>query len=152
MIADARVFPPISGEKSALLGTPGDPGVPFPHSQRFTVRLAVSAGDTVVRFSLGQFVSSGVLLGGGFNAQVRLAVPGGTIAAVPLTDLGSAGTDQLLPGGTHVTVVEVTMIEAPLPSGVGDEVVFDFQNGIYSASCSLPVPVSGYQIDDLRVE
>jgi hypothetical protein len=46
----------------------------------------------------------------------------------------------------------VTAIEATLPEGVGNEVVFDLQTGIINPGCTLPLPVPGYQIDDLRVE
>ena len=88
---------------------------------------------------------------GGLNTQLRLAAPGGAISSVPLTQL-SGGTDQVLPNGMHVTAGPVTAIEAPLPEGVGNEVVFDLQTGIINPGCTLPLPVPGYQIDDLRVE
>jgi len=144
-IADATVFPPISGERSALVGYPT---VGYSQSARFTVRLAVAAGDRVVRFSLREFIPNG--FPGGLNTQLRLAAPGGAIASVPLTQL-SGGTDQVLPNGMHVTAGPVTAIEAPLPEGVGNEVVFDLQTGIINPGCTLPLPVPGYQIDDLRV-
>ena len=150
-IADATTFPPISGEKSALLGSLSQQVYPQ-QSARFTVRLAVAPGDSVVRFSLRRFGSSSVLFPDSFNTQVRLAVPGGSIVPVPLTNLASSSTDTVLPNGTHVTIGNVTTIEAPLPSDAGNEVVLDFQVGVYPAACSLPVPVPGYQIDDLRVE
>jgi hypothetical protein len=150
-IADATAFPPINGEKSAVLGTPGQPIYPQ-QSTRFTVRLAVAPGDSLVKFSVRQFASSASLYGGSFNTQVRLAAPGGAIVLIPLANFAQSGTDTVLPNGTHVTLGNVTLIEAPLPAGVGDEVVLDFQVGIYQATCSAPVPVPGYQIDDLRVE
>jgi hypothetical protein len=147
-IADATVMPPISGEKSALVGSPV---TPYPQPARFTVRLAVASGASMLRFSLRQFAVPGGLFSSALT-QARIAAPGGKIVDVPLTGLGSTGTDQVLPSGVHITVGDVTPIESPLPAGVGDEIVFDFRTGNYDIACSLPLAIPGYQIDDLRVE
>jgi len=150
-IADATTFPPISGQKSLLVGSSLSS---YPLPSRFTVRLAVAPGSTVVRFSLRPFTTYVMLYPDLFSTQARLAVPGGQIVNVPLANLSASGTNQVTPSGVHIILGDTVGIEAPLPSGVADTVVFDFQTGAYGndACRGAMIPPTSYQIDDLRVE
>ncbi len=150
-IADANTFAPISGQKSALVGSSL---TSYPLPSRFTVRLAVAPGDSVVRFSLRPFTTDVMLYSDLFGTQARLAVPGGEIVNVPLGNLGTSGTNQVTPSGMNIILGDTVELEAPLPSGATDTVVFDFQTGAYGddACRGAMIPPASYQIDDLRVE
>ncbi len=91
----ATVFPPISGQKSALIVRPGSAMPPTP---RFTARLAVAPGNSVVRFSVRQFSTASTLSADRFGSHARIAVPGGAIVDVPLgnnllSSIGNETTD-----------------------------------------------------------
>lgn len=150
-IADATTFPTISGQKSLLVGALIST---YPLPGRFTARLAVAPGNSVVRFSLRQFTTSTMLYPDLFGTQARLAVPGGEIANATLGNLGTSGTKQVTPAGMNIILGDIVEIEAPLPSGVTDTVVFDFRTSAHGDTGCIgpPIQASSYEIDDLRVE
>lgn len=153
-VVDASVLPPLSGQRSVLVGATGgwSPPINGVKGDRLTVRLAVSTGDRVVRFSLRP-VSSFSASVSGYGAEIRLAAPGGSIARVALPQSENLSQQQTMPnGGPQVWLGDARAMEIPLPTGVADEVVFDFGIAVSGGSCGLPIPTASYLVDDLRVE
>ena len=156
-VVDATILPPITGQRSVALvvdrGSPQDDVSPvLIGSQRLTVRLAVSAGDTAVRFSVRPF---GRVLGSvsTFRASFRAAAPGGAIVGVKLPDTETLGTMATVgAGATPILLGAVRTIEMPLPAGTVDEIIFDANVANPDLGCGPPPDEVNYLLDDLRVE
>jgi len=147
-VVDATLLPPLDGTRSVLLTGTAVAGV---SGTRLTVRLAVAPGDSVVRFTLRPLspFSYGAST---YGTSIKMASPGGAIVRVALPGAEALGTQQALPGGTTVLMGDARTMEAALPAGAADEVVFDFVVASPSGACGLPIPNVGYLLDDLRVE
>jgi hypothetical protein len=146
--------PPISGQKSVILNS-RDSGLAAPPaplaSTRLTVRLAVNPGDRFVRFSLRPFSRYATPVGT-YGTSIKVAVPGGEISSVALPGSETLAVQPPLTGGAQVLMGDVRPMEAALPAGATDEVVFDFEISPPSGACGLPAPTASYLVDDLRVE
>jgi hypothetical protein len=142
---------PIAGATSLILNTGVGGGfgfLPYMLGPSLAVRLAVSPGDTVVRFER-TIVATSALPRGRFYGTTRVASPGGAIGVGPAleaTDL----VQVTLPLDGDVFVSSAWTIEVPLPAGTKDEVTFEIIGD--TAGCGLPPPSTALIIDDLRVE
>ena len=137
-ILEARALPPIAGTRSALVSnrSPGN---------RFTVRLPIAPGDTVVRAAM-RFVASVAGYRGG--PPFRLLVPGRpAIFANATQDI----TNTRAPADARFPWLGTTRtLEMALPAGATEAILdVEFPRPL---SCSFERPHFGYQIDDLRVE
>ncbi len=139
-------YPVLAGDKSVLV-TPHFSGV---FSPRFTVRLARSANDVVVRLTLrpvGLYpptVST-------YGVSLRIAVPGGTIvnATLPMNE----DVPTTLPGVSRpaLAIGAARTVEIALPAMTGPEIVFDLSSQTREG-CGLFPPTAGYLLDDLRID
>jgi hypothetical protein len=131
--------------------TDGTYGTEWSCDDRFTARLAVTAGAKTVRLSVLPYHSA-KSWAQPFNAWLRLAAPNGAVkdfgyysilgggAALPNPWTGSPpGSDQWIFG-------QLSQIELALPPGTGSEIIFDLFR-----LCG-DTPSGGMVIDDLRVE
>ena len=124
MVIDDGSLPAIGGRRSVGLSAYGvlPPGA----GSRFTVRLAVTPGDRVVRVALrpmGVYEIPPPFTGA---STLRIAVPGGAITRAPLPGFERMTTRHPMPGGAGTIFLgEVRTVEIPLPAGVGAEIVFD---------------------------
>jgi hypothetical protein len=137
--------PPISGSRSLYI--PPTTGGAGGGQTQLALRLAVTPGDSVLRFSY-RFVNPT-----GFgNTKYAVASAGGKIEwTMPDPDSGVTTTLEMLPGSQY-PVGPVTTAEIALPADVTDEVVF--ARVVDSVPCGglFPPPQAGLIIDDLRVE
>jgi hypothetical protein len=111
------------------------------------LRLAVTPGDSVLRFSYRLVNPSGFS-----NTLYAVASPGGKIQwTTPVPDSGITTTQAMFPTGQHA-VAPVTTAELPLPADATNEVVF--ARVVPGVTCGglFPPPQAGLIIDDLRVE
>jgi hypothetical protein len=145
-VVQAPFLPPISGTRSAYLAPTGGGAQ---GSRRLTVRLAVAAGDKVVRFSLRP-VFAFQATAYPYGSAIRVAAPGGGIVAATLPGAETPTVRHDTGGGQDLWLGKTVSLEVKLPADVKDEVVLDAAVGFIG--CGLPAPVPGYLIDDLRVE
>jgi hypothetical protein len=142
---------PIAGETSLILNTGFGGGfgfLPYHLGPGVALRLAVSPGDTVVRFK-AQLVAVYELQQATFFGDVRVGSPGGTLGR--LTNITARDFAKVtLPVDGDVYVSPVATIELPLPAGTTDQVVFEIAG--VTGGCGLPPPPTALIIDDLRVE
>jgi hypothetical protein len=114
-----------------------------PRVTRLALRLAVTAGDTVVRFSYRMV--------NGLSLNVYAAREGGTMAGVQIGGDSAPTTTATIPGRRDVALGPVMTAEIPLPADVGSEVVVLESVPGYPGGTPSP-SVGGLIIDDLRVE
>jgi hypothetical protein len=135
--ASSLYIPPINGS-----GFGGNRG----RMTRLALRLAVTAGDTVVRFGYRLVTPSwiaGVL-------NIYVASEGGKINGMQIgSNSSTSTTSATIPGQGDVSLGPLMTAEIPLPADAGSEVVV-----LESAwtGGTPPPPVPGLIIDDLRVE
>jgi len=134
---------PITGTHSLYFGASGAPTVgTVAPGTRFLVRLALQAGDTVVRFAFRAVSMTGEVSAG----EASIGSVGGQIATMPLPP--AAPEPELVVGVGFESPVQTVTV--PLPADATGEVVFGISTT--TASCGLPVPPAGVLIDDLRAE
>jgi hypothetical protein len=113
---------------------------------RLALRLAVTAGDTVVRFAYRLVTPTTRGL------SVYVASEGGKIGSAQLgSSAATTTTTATIPGQGDVSLGPLTTAEIPLPPDVGSEVVV-FESVSRWPGGLPPPPVPGVIIDDLRVE
>jgi hypothetical protein len=136
VIDDAAAPPPLSGRRSLYL----------PPRARYSARLAVAPGDTVVRLSARQVIASSWEQPAGVpDFYVDLAAPYGQLQHTPLR----AGEEPFVADSSDSTRRLGTPLELtiPLPPGVTDEVMIRIVSpGGFDG------PEHFVQLDDVRVE
>jgi hypothetical protein len=149
-LVDAATLPPITGVRSLLVGAlSGYGGGGAPGETRFTARLAVSAGDRVVKLALRAASSlEGTL--SSYGTTLRVAVPGGAVAGATFPTTEATTPQQV--GANRVFLGALRTVELPIPAGAAGEVVFDLSVGDLGAGCGLAPPGAAYLVDDLRAE
>jgi hypothetical protein len=144
-IVTAADAPTIAGGRSLYI--PPTRGGEGGGQTQVALRLAVTPGDSVLRFSY-RFVNPS-----GFrNTRYAVASPGGRIEwTMPEPDSGITTTQAMFPGSQYA-VGPVTTAELALPADVTDEIVFG--RVVQGTKCGglFPPPQAGMLIDDLRVE
>jgi hypothetical protein len=148
LVLSGAAGPVIAGNKSLYL-PPDTPlsGSPGGHSQ-LALRLAVNAGDSVVRFSY-RTVEPPVSLSQA--PTFGLGVVGKPIAWSTVTSAAGDAKTSTFIGQESVLVGPVKLAEIGLPAGASGEVVVD--RFVAGFGCGLPPPPTmGIIIDDLRVE
>jgi hypothetical protein len=122
-------------------------------SARFTVRMAVGAGATTVKFSTLSYRSlTGFSITNPYAYMFTVAVPNGDLLRTYDINLKTSPLPKPwtgdLPGSTTNVYGDLQEAELALPSGASGEILFD----IYRL-CAEPVsPAPGLIIDNLRVE
>jgi hypothetical protein len=142
---------PISGQTSLLLNTGFGGGfgfLPYDLGPSFAGRLAVNAGDTVVRFSY-QLIAPDSVDGAFFDGTVRVAWPGGSVFEAEDLD-ATQFTRTTLPTLGDIFLSPVKTVEVPLPAGQGSEIAFEIVG--LTLACKRPPSPTVLVIDDLRVE
>jgi hypothetical protein len=143
-IITAARGPIITGERSFYVAPIPSTGIPGVRSgfTRLAVRMTVSPGDTVIRFSyrLVEPYGSLAFYFGSEGGKLGYQEMGGSTAATRMTI-----------GDTAWNVGPVAVAALPLPADVGAEVVLAEIVRGYAGGLPMP-PVSGIIIDDLRVE
>jgi len=116
------------------------------------VRLALAAGDTVVRFSYRTVRPSPTSFG--FVSSWLVGSVGGEFAVARQPTDDGATTSATIDGAS-VTLGPIMTASFPLPAGAANEVVLQrTPPAAPNVGCGLPRPISwdGIIIDDLRVE
>jgi len=143
-IVTATDAPTISGGRSLYIAptTGGDGG----GQTQVLLRLAVTPGDSVLRFSYRLVNPSGFS-----NTRFAVASPGGTIQwTTPAPDSGITTTQAMFPG-SQFPVGPVTTAELPLPDATNEVVFARVLQGVRCGGL-FPPPQAGMIIDDMRVE
>jgi len=139
----------ITGAKSLYIAPSAAQSVGQPP---LALRLALAAGDTVVRFAY-RTVSPGSSSSPAFTFGVTWALgsEGGAIGAGSMPSDSGATTPATI-GGTAVTLGPITTATFTLPAGAANEVVL--QRTVRApVNCGPPLPyVAGIIIDDARAE
>lgn len=139
--------PTITGAKSLYI--PASRGA-TPTQPVLTVRLALAAGDSVVRFAYRTVRLSPTFPSPGAAWSVGSVGGGAAISALP-TDAGATTTGTI--DGGAVTLGPLMTATLPLSVGAANEVVLQRTVQVPNASCTLPIPgIDGIIIDDLRAE
>src|SRR5262249_54585765 len=114
---------------------------------QLALRLALSPGDTVVRFSYELVSPSSPV-----RTMFMLASVGGRIAPPPAPTSATTPTTTATVGGATVTIGPLSTTTLPLPSDAAGEIVLEL--ALSSVTCAtLPAPArAGFIIDDLRAE
>jgi hypothetical protein len=150
-VLDGDPLTPIAGTRSLILNTGFGGGfgfLPYMLGPSLAVRLAVTPGDTVVRFA-SRLVATEPLASAAFYGEIRLGSVGQPVGSrmnVEATDL----TKLTLPKDGDVYISPVTTIEIPLPAGAAGELTFEIDGATFG--CGLPPPSTALILDDLRVE
>lgn len=142
---------PIAGTTSLILNTGVGGGfgfLPYMLGPSLAVRLAVSPGDTVVRFER-RLASVYELTTARFYGAVRLASPGATIATGPALE-ATGLTKVTLPRDGDLYLSAVETISIPLPPDATGELLFEIAG--QTSGCGLPPPPTALIVDGLRVE
>jgi hypothetical protein len=137
--------PTISGARS--LYVPPFSGSPPPMGQttQFALRLALSPGDSVVRFSYRTVSPSSF-----DNARFLMASEGGVIASPTLPPDSGPPTAATIPGQGQITIGPLMTAEFPLTPDAAGEITL---SRILPGAIGLPAPpAAGLIIDDLRAE
>jgi hypothetical protein len=141
--------PVLTGARSLYIPASGGgaPSGPRPQRTQLVLRLAVTPGDTVVRFAYRTVNPSTVSTG----TIIFVAVPGGGGAAQNVTSAPTPTTAATV-AGQAVSLGPPAMAEIPLPADASSEIVI--ARIAYGTGCSglPPPPIEGMIIDDLRVE
>jgi hypothetical protein len=148
-VIDDRTGATISGARSLWFPPRTDPpeGAPLVPATQFALRLALSPGDTVVRFKYRT-----VNPGPGPAATFAVASVGGTIVTMDLpADDAVVGTATV--GMSEVTLGPIATATIALPSDAAGEIVLARIAPPF-ATCGAPraPAVAGIIIDDLRAE
>ena len=142
-VVTADTVPPIAGSQS-LYVAPGTNLAPL------QLRLAISPGDTVLRFSYRVVKLASLSIA----ASYELGVPGAPIGSllVDETIAAGAGTTTTIAGVGTVTLGPIQTAAATLPVGSTGELTLR-RSGTVTTCNSLPQPpTNGIIIDDLRTE
>jgi hypothetical protein len=141
--------PTINGARSLWFPPRTDPpeGAPLVPTTQFALRLALSPGDTVVRFSYRT-----VNPGPGPAPSYAVASAGGTIVTMDLP-ADDAVVARATVGTSEVTLGPIATATIALPSDAAGEIVLARIAPPF-ATCGAPKapPVAGIIIDDLRAE
>jgi hypothetical protein len=146
--ADAPV---ISGARSLFI--PPLPQLLSPGHGTMTqlaLRLTLTPGDTVVRFSY-RTVNPGTF-GGALDPYYLMGSVGGQIVVPALAGDSAPTTTGMIPGQGQVSLGPIMTAEWPLPADASGEIAL---KRVVQACCSsgMPAPpVAGLIIDDLRAE
>ncbi len=142
---------PIAGQTSLLLNTGFGGGfgfLPYDLGSSLTVRLAVSPGDTVVRFD-DELIAPDPIDQASFVGAIRVASTGGTVGTAMNVD-GKDFAKVTLPQDGDVYITPVTTYEIPLPAGASGEITFEIVGVTFA--CGLPPSPTVLVLDNLRVE
>jgi hypothetical protein len=152
---------PISGQTSLLLNTGFGGGfgfLPYDLGPSVAVRLAVSRGDTVVRFDT-QLIAPDPIDSAAFVGTIRVASFQGLSVSLLPGVIGSSmnvsGTDfvkQTLPQLGDVYISPVKTVEIALPPGAADQDELTFEIAGVTFQCSAPPSPTVLVLDNLRVE
>lgn len=142
---------PISGQTSLMLNTGFGGGfgfLPYDLGPSVAVRLAVSPGDTVVRFAF-QLIAPDPVDQATFDGPVLVGTPGGMVG--PSRELSATSfTRTTLPSLGDIFLSPVSTVEMPLPAGSSGEITFEIVGRTFA--CMRPPSPTVLVIDDLRVE
>jgi hypothetical protein len=142
---------PIAGQTSLLLNTGFGGGfgfLPYDLGSSLKVRLAVSPGDTVVRFD-DELIAPDPIDQASFVGAIRVASTGGDVGAAMNVD-GKDFAKVTLPQDGDVYITPVTTYEIPLPAGAAGEVTLEIVGVTFA--CGLPPSPTVLVLDNLRVE
>jgi hypothetical protein len=142
--------PTITGARSLYVPQLDNQGqVVLPSTTALALRLTVSPGDTVIRFSYRTVGASDgfIIYYASEGGKISWSFPGGPAAAAQPVPTETA----TIPGQGDVPLGPVTTAEIPLPPDVGSEIVMTL---VRPGTSNLPPPpfAPGVIIDDLRVE
>ena len=149
-LVTAAPLAPLDGAKSVYIGPAGAPApAGITPGASLHVRLAISPGDTMLKFSYRTLSRTQ----GGFFGVVLLGSVGhkadGVASLDPPTNTPPA-TQTQWPDGTTTFASDILSGAIPLPPDVGDELLVSFETS--QSFCGLPEPPAGVLIDDLRLE
>lgn len=120
-------------------------------ADRFTVRMTVPAGASVVKFAVLTFDPASSSYYDAYYT-VTLGAPNGPQTSAYFGSLSKAPLAKPwkapLPGGTSYTYGDLAQYTVPLPSGTQGEVMFDLSRHCVEP----PSQIAGLVVDDLRVE
>ena len=137
---------PLSGTRSFYLGDAKAPGASTNHAgQVLFVRLAVNAGDKVLRFAYRTVSPQAAL---GFNISISLGSVGKSIGGVSGVSLLAPAAPTTWSTGEMVYLGAVQTMEVPLPADAAAEAVVMLLTNVDPAA---PRSV-GLLVDDLRLE
>jgi hypothetical protein len=142
---------PIAGQTSLLLNTGFGGGfgfLPYDLGPSLAVRLALAAGDKVVRFD-AQLIAPDPIDQASFVGTLRWGSPGGTVGFAQNVD-GSGFVKTTLPTLGDVYVSPVKTVDLPLPAGAANEITFEIVGQTFS--CDAPPSPTVLVLDNLRVE
>lgn len=142
--------PVIAGDKSLYIA-PGTPGGPKWLVSQLLVRLAVSPGDTVVRFSY-RTVDAQSGPSGGLRVTYGVGAVGKPVEVTELKPITEPKTAFTPLNSSTVYLGPLNVAELPLPAGTADEVFLDRRTLSGTPCGAPPPPTTGVIIDDLRVE
>lgn len=144
-IVGKDAFPVASGNRALQFPSP-----PALCDQRFTARLFVPTGATVLQFTaLATWPKT--RLQTTFTGSVQVAVPNGAVNSyswpqIASTVLASPWTGAL-PGSSDNSYGDLMQMQIPLPAGTNGEIIFDVLQPCYDP----PYPGDGLIVDDLRI-
>jgi hypothetical protein len=137
----------IAGAKSLYI--PSSSGIGTPPPVQLALRLALTPGDRVLRFSYRVVTPSSFAF-----TQFLMASVGGTIVGFASSLTSSPTSTVTFPGGAQATVGPIVDAEFPLPTDASGELVIErVHSGAAGCRSQLPPPpVAGLIIDNLRAE
>lgn len=139
--------PTISGTRSLFIPPVNTGGLPSGGATELALRLTLTPGDTVLRFSY-QAVNPTTSNG----AQFLMASVDGTIVAFSPA-VSQTSTTTAMINGQQVSLGPIIAAEYPLPAdAAGELVVTRISYGGGSCGGQPPPPTAGMIIDDLRTE
>jgi hypothetical protein len=142
---------PIAGQTSLMLNTGFGGGfgfLPYDLGSSLAVRLAVSPGDTVVRFE-AQLIAPDPVDEASFDGAILIGSAGHDVAMA--MGVGGQGFERFtLPQLGDVFMNPVKTFEYPLPADVTGEVTFEIVGVTFK--CGLPPSPTVLVIDNLRTE
>jgi hypothetical protein len=146
-VVDAATLPVPTGTKALRFL----PIASMSCADRFTVRMAVPAGASAVKFVALSFSPASSSYYDAYYT-VTLGVPNGpktssyfgSLSKAPLTNPWK----ETLPGGTSYSYGDLAQYSVPLPAGTQGEVMFDLSRHCVEP----PALITGLVVDDLRVE
>jgi hypothetical protein len=142
---------PIEGQTSLLLNTGFGGGfgfLPYDLGPSLAVRLALSPGDTVVRFD-AQLIAPDPIDQASFVGDLRWGSEGGTVGAAENVD-GSGFQLMALPDLGDIYVTAVKTVTLPLPADATGEITFEIIGQTFT--CAAPPSPTVLVLDNLRVE
>jgi hypothetical protein len=142
---------PIEGQTSLLLNTGFGGGfgfLPYDLGPSLAVRLALSPGDTVVRFE-AQLIAPDPIDQASFVGDLRWGSEGGTVGAAENVD-GSGFTKVTLPALGDIYLTPVKTVSLPLPADATGTITFEIIGQTFT--CDAPPSPTVLVLDNLRVE